>query len=130
MPTFSPGSRAMSAAPGARGACSCNSPSGSPRSAAPRARAISLDLYVRPDHAYSGPYLVAGPSMDLQELISRLGVALGIGLLIGLERGWRRRGATPGSRAAGIRTFALSGLLGGVIAALAKALPKQESGGA
>ena len=51
-------------------------------------------------------------------------------LLIGLERGWRRRGATPGSRAAGIRTFALSGLLGGVIAALAQALPKQEGGGA
>jgi len=46
--------------------------------------------------------------MDLQELISRLALALGIGLLIGLERGWRRRGATPGSRAAGIRTFALS----------------------
>src|SRR5262249_28840554 len=68
--------------------------------------------------------------MDLQELISRLGVALGIGLLIGLERGWRRRGATPGSRAAGIPTFAPSGLLGGVIAALAQALPKQESGGA
>src|SRR5260221_11901308 len=68
--------------------------------------------------------------MDLDELISRLGVALGIGLLIGLERGWRRRGATAGSRAAGIRTFALSGLLGGVIAALALALPKQEVGGA
>src|SRR5215469_10916064 len=65
--------------------------------------------------------------MDLDELISRLGVALGIGLLIGLERGWRRRGATPGSRAMGIRTFALSGLLGGVIAALALALPKQEA---
>src|SRR6266566_998704 len=68
--------------------------------------------------------------MDLDELISRLGVALGIGLLIGLERGWRRRGATAGSRAAGIRTFALSGLLGGVIAALALAVPKQEAGGA
>src|SRR6516164_1674342 len=65
--------------------------------------------------------------MDLDELISRLGVALGIGLLIGLERGWRRRGA---SRALGIRTFALSGLLGGVIAALALALPKQKAGGA
>jgi uncharacterized membrane protein (DUF4010 family) len=66
--------------------------------------------------------------MDTKELISRLAVALGIGLVIGLERGWRRRGATPGSRAAGIRTFALSGLLGGVIAALARALPEQESG--
>src|SRR5262249_57375472 len=49
-------------------------------------------------------------------------LALGIGLLIGLERGWRRRDASPGSRAAGIRTFALSGLLGGVTAALAHAL--------
>src|SRR5262249_33127063 len=68
--------------------------------------------------------------MDVDELISRLAVALGIGLLIGLERGWRRRGATPGSRAAGIRTFALSGPLGGGSAALAQALPEQESAGA
>src|SRR5260370_6696135 len=68
--------------------------------------------------------------MDLDELVSRLGVALGIGLLIGLERGWRRRGATGGSREAGIRACALSGLLGGGIAALALALPKQEVGGA
>src|SRR5262249_8066995 len=68
--------------------------------------------------------------MDLDELISRLAVALGIGLLIGLERGWRKRGATPGSRAAGIRPFALSGLRGGVTAALALALPKPEAAGA
>jgi len=66
--------------------------------------------------------------MDLYELISRLGLALGIGLLIGLERGWRRRGAKPGSRAAGIRTFAISGLLGGLSALLAQALPKQGLG--
>src|SRR3982074_2873537 len=68
--------------------------------------------------------------MDIQELISRLAVALGIGLLIGLERGWRRRQASPGSRAAGFRTFAISGLLGGVIAALAQPLSSQASGGA
>src|SRR5215471_5670740 len=60
--------------------------------------------------------------MELPELISRLALALGIGLLVGLERGWRRRDASPGSRAAGIRTFALSGLLGGVLAMLAQAL--------
>src|SRR5262245_13410703 len=60
--------------------------------------------------------------MELVELISRFALALGIGLLIGLERGWRQREASPGGRAAGIRTFALSGLLGGVIAALAQAL--------
>jgi len=66
--------------------------------------------------------------MDISELSSRLGVALGIGLLIGLERGWRTREAEPGSRAAGIRTFAISGLLGGLSAALAQALPKQGLG--
>ena len=59
--------------------------------------------------------------MDLEQLLSRLAVALGIGLLIGLERGWKTREATPGSRVAGIRTFALSGLLGGIAGALAKA---------
>ena len=57
--------------------------------------------------------------MDFQELISRLALALGIGLLIGLERGWRTREERPGSRTAGIRTFAISGLLGGVVGALA-----------
>ena len=60
--------------------------------------------------------------MDLLDLISRLALALGIGLLIGLERGWRTRGARPGSRAAGIRTFAISGLLGGIVAAVVQAV--------
>ncbi|WP_084292659.1 MgtC/SapB family protein [Bradyrhizobium sp. WSM3983] len=63
-------------------------------------------------------------------MIPRLAVALGIGLLIGLERGWRRRQASLGSRAPGIRTFAISGLLGGVIAALALALSSRASAGA
>ena len=67
--------------------------------------------------------------MDLQDLISRLALALGIGLLIGLERGWRKRGARPGARAAGIRTFAVSALLGGVIAALAQAAGGAGSAG-
>ena len=45
----------------------------------------------------------AGPTgMDTDELLSRFAVALGIGLLIGLERGWRARDEKPGSRAAGI----------------------------
>ena len=71
----------------------------------------------RDDHVY-GPARGAG----CQELISRFGVALGIGLLIGIERGWRAREAHPGSRTAGVRTFAITGLLGGVIGALAQAL--------
>lgn len=59
--------------------------------------------------------------MDITNLLSRLAVALGIGLLVGLERGWKTREVKPGHRAAGIRTFALIGLLGGVLAALAQA---------
>lgn len=52
----------------------------------------------------------------------RLGLALAIGLLVGLERGWREREEPAGSRTAGIRTYGISGLLGGVLAALSQAL--------
>ncbi len=36
--------------------------------------------------------------------------------MIGLERGWRARAVADGGRVAGLRTFALVGLLGGVLA--------------
>src|SRR5262245_45919776 len=68
--------------------------------------------------------------MDFTDLISRLAVALGIGLVIGLERGWRKREAKPGGRTAGIRTFAISGLLGGVVALLAQSMSAGEAGNA
>jgi uncharacterized membrane protein (DUF4010 family) len=45
-----------------------------------------------------------------------LGVALAIGLLIGVERGWAERDEEEGTRVAGVRTFALIGLLGGAAA--------------
>jgi uncharacterized membrane protein (DUF4010 family) len=67
--------------------------------------------------------------MDIQDLLSRIALALGIGLLIGLERGWRTRKAEPGSRAAGIRTFAVSGLLGGIAGATAAAAGGVSSAG-
>ncbi len=54
--------------------------------------------------------------MSQLEALGRLSVALAIGLLIGLERGWRRRSAGEGGRAAGLRTLGLTGLLGGVVA--------------
>lgn len=54
-----------------------------------------------------------------EELLSRIALAFGIGLLIGLERGWSTREMQPGSRVAGIRTFGISGLLGGLVAAMA-----------
>ena len=40
--------------------------------------------------------------------------ALAIGLLIGIERGWKQRDEKPGSRIAGVRTFTLLGMAGGV----------------
>lgn len=58
----------------------------------------------------------------MDSLILRLGLALAIGLLVGLERGWRERDTPDGGRAAGIRTYGISGLLGGVLAALAVSL--------
>lgn len=48
------------------------------------------------------------------EIFLRLGLALAIGLLLGLERGWHGRTEDEGDRIAGIRTFALTGMLGGV----------------
>ncbi len=57
--------------------------------------------------------------MEVLELFQRLSVALAIGLLIGLERGWKMRDEAEGHRAAGFRTHALGGLLGGVWGALA-----------
>ena len=56
--------------------------------------------------------------MDTAELFQRLALALAIGLLIGLERGWRERDAESGSRTAGIRTFTLIALLGGIWGAM------------
>ncbi len=52
--------------------------------------------------------------MELQEALLCLGLSLAIGLLVGVERHWREREAKPGSRTAGLRTFGLTGLLGGV----------------
>lgn len=56
--------------------------------------------------------------MDTLALFERLAVALAIGLLIGLERGWKSRDEGEGERTAGLRTHALCGLLGGVWGAL------------
>ena len=49
---------------------------------------------------------------DAKQIIL-LGIALAIGLLIGVERGWKSREAKEGERIAGLRTYGLTGLLGG-----------------
>lgn len=52
--------------------------------------------------------------MDHIELFQRLALSLAIGVLMGVERGWDKREDPDGHRAAGIRTFSLIGLFGGV----------------
>ncbi len=59
---------------------------------------------------------------DEQQTFLRLGVALAIGLLIGVERGWKEREAREGERVAGVRTYGLIGLLGGGMALVAERL--------
>ncbi len=58
--------------------------------------------------------------MDTFDLIQRMAVALAIGLVIGIERGWQQREEAEGERAVGLRTHALAGLLGGAWGAIAR----------
>src|SRR5262245_34177406 len=62
------------------------------------------------------------PAMDFTELITRLALAFGVGLLLGVERGWQARDEEPGSRTAGIRTFVITALLGAIVAVISQAL--------
>src|SRR5262245_43794934 len=58
--------------------------------------------------------------MNRDELLFRLGMALAVGFLIGLERGWKERTEKEGQRTAGLRTYTLIALLGGIFGALTK----------
>lgn len=58
-------------------------------------------------------------SLELLNAARALGLALAIGLFVGLERGWREREVREGGRVAGLRTFALIGLMGGALSLLA-----------
>jgi uncharacterized membrane protein (DUF4010 family) len=49
-----------------------------------------------------------------------LGTALLCGLLIGIERGWKLRGEKPGDRVAGVRTFSILGIAGGIAGLVAQ----------
>ncbi|MBB3190668.1 MgtC/SapB family protein [Halomonas cerina] len=61
---------------------------------------------------------VASQFVTGNESAIRLAVALLLGTLIGIERGWVARSQASGSRIAGVRTHALVGLLGGLAALL------------
>ncbi|HRP11960.1 MAG TPA: MgtC/SapB family protein, partial [Terricaulis sp.] len=58
----------------------------------------------------------------LLDTFSRLAMALGIGFLVGVERGWRHRDAPDGARAAGLRTHAVIGLSGGFVGLMLPAI--------
>jgi uncharacterized membrane protein (DUF4010 family) len=62
------------------------------------------------------------PSFAIDPAVSALVAALAVGAVVGLERGWRDRERLEGGRVAGLRTFALLGLLGGVLGVLSSSL--------
>ncbi|UYH53758.1 DUF4010 domain-containing protein [Qipengyuania sp. SS22] len=51
--------------------------------------------------------------------LPQMAAALAAGLLVGIERGWKLRGETPGMRVAGIRTFTLLGVAAGLAGIIA-----------
>ena len=59
------------------------------------------------------PSLGLRPLLPASEYLPELALALGIGLLMGVQRGWVMRAEPDGSRVAGVRTYALLGLFGG-----------------
>lgn len=68
------------------------------------------------------------PAPDwISEALS-VGTGLAAGALIGVERGWKLKSAKPGTRVAGVRTFSMLGLTGG-IAGLLGALGQPLAGG-
>lgn len=70
----------------------------------------------------------AGVHSNVIEAIGRadlgnLGTALALGLLVGIQRGWVQRRDAPGTRFAGVRTFGLFGLAGGIAGAAQATAP-------
>lgn len=65
---------------------------------------------------------VANQFIAQHSITLKLAVALLLGALIGLQRGWTERERKAGQRIAGIRTYALAGLLGGIGALLTETL--------
>ncbi|MBA2963963.1 MULTISPECIES: MgtC/SapB family protein [Ramlibacter] len=58
---------------------------------------------------------MAFDNSDFIPTAQALAPSLAVGLLLGLERGWRERELAEGGRVAGLRTFGLIGLLGGLL---------------
>jgi len=60
--------------------------------------------------------------MNDYDILRFLAVSLAVGLIVGFERGWHERVVEEGQRVAGIRTFALMGLSGGLVSIIATSL--------
>lgn len=58
--------------------------------------------------------------MAAEQVLLSLAISAALGLLIGLERGWEERETGEGGRVAGLRTFGLIGLFGGVCGLLSE----------
>lgn len=56
------------------------------------------------------------------DIFFQIGLSLAVGLLIGIERGWSDKSADVDRRTAGVRTFGLLGLSGGLSALVAQEL--------
>ncbi|MFB9952507.1 MgtC/SapB family protein [Rhizobium puerariae] len=68
--------------------------------------------------------------MDNVELFQRVGLAVAIGAAVGVERHWRERDEPEGARTAGIRTFTMIGMLGGVAGLIERSLIERSLGAA
>lgn len=67
--------------------------------------------------------------MDLMDIFQRLGLAVAIGAAVGVERHWRERDEPEGARIAGIRTFTLIGMTGGIAGLLDQGLTPDSLSG-
>lgn len=67
---------------------------------------------------------IANGFIDDHAILMELAVALLLGALIGIERGWAAREREAGERVAGVRTHALVGLFGGIAALLSEELTR------
>lgn len=63
-----------------------------------------------------------GTGMENLELFERFGLAIAIGAIVGVERHWRERDEEEGKRTAGLRTFTLVGMLGGLAGFIERAV--------
>ncbi len=61
---------------------------------------------------------MSASSIITEQALTGSGLALALGLLVGVQRGWAQRGEPAGHRFAGIRTYGLLGLAGGIAGAL------------